>query len=64
MSKIRGDSNPADLMTKYLVEADIVRKAGFLSVGIRASAGGDSREVADEGGCRKALPQLLSASFC
>ena len=36
LSKVRGDANPADLMTKFLVEAEVVYKAGLL--GVRVSA--------------------------
>ena len=41
ISKIRGDSNPADLMTKFLAAADILYKVSLLNVMVvvRVSAG-------------------------
>ena len=45
--KVRGDANPADLMTKYLVGADILYKAGLLGVRVSAS---DSKVSRPRGG--------------
>ena len=38
LSKVRGDVNPADVMTKYLAEGDSVGKAALMNIYVRASA--------------------------
>ncbi len=56
ISKIRGDSNPADLMTKFLAAAGILYKASLLNVMVVVRVSADARMGRGRGGCRSALP--------
>ena len=57
ISKIRGDSNPADLMTKCLAAADIVHRASLLNADVRVSA--DGRMGRGRGGVSKCTASTL-----